>query len=106
MCLRVWSLTAVAAFIFPFCAGCCLENVAWGNFAEQTVSNVQAAPEPASPRGAKLWAENCRRCHELRAPDSYSSDQWGVALNHMRLRAGLTDDDAKEIGEFLKAFRR
>jgi len=53
--------------------------------------------------GAELWARNCRRCHNLRAPTSYNADQWEVVVNHMRVRANLTAKDAKKIEEFLKA---
>ena len=53
--------------------------------------------------GTELWARNCRRCHNLRAPTSYSADQWEVVVNHMRVRAGLTAKDARKIEEFLKA---
>ena len=64
-------------------------------------------PDPDSARiekgGAELWTHNCRRCHNLRAPTSYSSDQWEVVVNHMRIRAGLTAKDARKIEEFLKA---
>lgn len=59
----------------------------------------------ATPAGARLWAANCRRCHNLRTPTSYTSEQWDVAINHMRLKAGITADDARQIADFLKAFR-
>ncbi len=52
--------------------------------------------------GAELWAANCRQCHTLRSPSSYSSDQWEIAVNHMRFRCGLTAKETRKIAEFLK----
>jgi len=53
--------------------------------------------------GAELWANNCRQCHNYRPPSSYSSDQWEVAISHMRFRCGLTAKEARKIVEFLKS---
>ena len=52
--------------------------------------------------GAEMWAANCRTCHTLRAPSSYSAEQWEIAVNHMRFRCGLTAKEARKIAEFLK----
>ena len=52
--------------------------------------------------GAELWANNCRQCHNYRPPSSYSSDQWDIAVSHMRFRCGLTANEARKIVEFLK----
>ena len=57
----------------------------------------------ASKGGAQLWSENCNRCHNSRAPDSYSDDQWQVTVHHMRLIAGLTGEQQRKITEFLKS---
>jgi hypothetical protein len=53
--------------------------------------------------GAQLWAENCTRCHNAPSPDRYSDAQWDVILQHMRMRANLTGEEARQIAEFLKA---
>lgn len=53
--------------------------------------------------GAQLWAENCRRCHNLRPPTAFSDDEWEVIVNHMRTRAHLTANESRLITEFLKA---
>jgi hypothetical protein len=60
------------------------------------------APPPAKG-GAQLWAENCTRCHNAPPPDRYSDAQWDVIVQHMRMRANLTGQEAKQIAEFLKA---
>jgi hypothetical protein len=53
--------------------------------------------------GAQLWAENCSRCHNAPPPDRYSDAQWEVVVDHMRLRANLTGQEARQIAEFLEA---
>jgi hypothetical protein len=53
--------------------------------------------------GATLWAQNCNRCHHYRPPDSLAPDQWDVAVMHMRVRANLTEADARAILKFLQS---
>jgi hypothetical protein len=53
--------------------------------------------------GAQLWAENCTRCHYVRPPDFYSAAQWELVVAHMRQRANLTGQEARQIVQFLKA---
>ena len=52
--------------------------------------------------GAKAWAENCNRCHNLRDPKELSDDQWITAMFHMRLRGGLTGQETRDILTFLQ----
>ena len=54
-------------------------------------------------RGAQAWAENCARCHAMRDPKSLTDAQWQVVTAHMRLRAGLDGQQARDILAFLKA---
>jgi len=61
-------------------------------------------PDPAAiARGAKSWADNCARCHNARDPKDFRDDQWKVIMTHMRIRAGLTGDEANDILVFLQA---
>lgn len=52
---------------------------------------------------AELWSENCIRCHSIPPPNSFTSEQWETIGMHMRVRAGLTDDEIKKITEFLQS---
>lgn len=52
---------------------------------------------------AKLWSSTCGRCHLMRSPSSLSDAEWEVVVQHMRMRAYLTPEEAKAIAEFLKA---
>ncbi len=61
-------------------------------------------PDPALlAKGAKLWADNCGRCHNLRPASNFSDDGWEVVVSHMRVRANLPGKDAKAIKAFLKS---
>jgi len=65
---------------------------------------AEGKPDPAAfARGAKSWAENCARCHNPRDPKDFRDDQWKVIMTHMRIRAGLTGDEANDILTFLQA---
>ena len=66
--------------------------------------NTQATPVASTEKsGAQLWTDNCRRCHYLRGPETYSPSQWEVAVHHMRLRANLTGEEARKVTAFLKS---
>jgi len=70
------------------CSGC-----------DRNGNSVASADEPG---GAELWAHKCRKCHNLRPPNSFTPDQWEVVVSHMRVRARLSDADARKIEQFLK----
>lgn len=66
---------------------------------------VAADPDDAgasAARGAKDWGENCARCHNMRDPKDFRADQWKVIMSHMRLHAGLTGQEARDILKFLQ----
>ncbi len=61
-------------------------------------------PDPAQiARGAKAWAETCNRCHNLRSPDELPDEDWDVSVTHMRVRANLPGQLARDIAAFLKS---
>lgn len=53
-------------------------------------------------KGAQLWAANCSRCHNLRSPKDYTDEQWKPVIYHMRIRAGLTGQETRDIIEYLQ----
>lgn len=65
-------------------------------------AEITDAAEPDAGAGAELWAQNCIRCHNLRVPDSYTAEQWGVIVHHMRVRASLTAREHRAILRFLQ----
>jgi hypothetical protein len=58
---------------------------------------------PPKRSGVELWSDNCARCHNLRPPEEFSGTQWATIVHHMRLRANLTGEEAREITKFLQA---
>lgn len=63
-----------------------------------------AKPDPMQiARGAKLWAENCNRCHNIRDPKELRDYEWEVSVTHMRAVSGIPGDIARDIMVFLKS---
>ena len=69
--------------------------------AQDTESATESDPMQFS-RGAQAWANNCARCHNMRDPKELRDDQWRAAVSHMRVRAGLTGQEARDILAFLQ----
>lgn len=66
-------------------------------------SSTTTQPDPMQfARGAQAWAANCSRCHNMRDPKELRDDQWRAAVAHMRVRAGLTGQEARDILVFLQ----
>ena len=53
--------------------------------------------------GGTAWVENCTHCHNLRTPNELRDDQWITSIFHMRIRAGLTGKEARDILSFIQA---
>ena len=68
-----------------------------------TSLNAQSYPEKGDfAKGAKTWSDNCARCHNMRDPKDLRDDQWVTTLFHMRVRAGLTGQQTRDILTFLQ----
>lgn len=67
--------------------------------------NLAQIDEPSQfvTAGAKLWEQNCIRCHNVRTPSSFSDGQWKIVMHHMRVRAGLTAEEHESILRFLQS---
>ena len=69
-----------------------------------SITYSQSFPEKGDfAAGAKSWADNCSRCHNMRDPQDLRDDQWITTTFHMRLRAGLTGQQTRDILTFLQA---
>lgn len=60
-------------------------------------------PTGNASAGAKAWSDNCGRCHNIRDGKELRDDQWISTMYHMRIRAGLTGQTARDITSFLQA---
>ena len=67
------------------------------------MTSAMAEEEGNSAVGAKLWAETCNRCHNMRDPKEFSDEYWDTIVKHMRVRAGLTGQDSRDITAFLQS---
>jgi len=54
-----------------------------------------------SVRGAELWASSCVHCHNIREPADLSKRAWKYSMNHMRVRAGFTGQETRDILAFI-----
>lgn len=52
--------------------------------------------------GAELYAMHCNRCHPERYPTERTAAQWKTIMLHMRVRANLPAEQAKEIMKYLQ----
>lgn len=53
-------------------------------------------------RGAKAWAENCNRCHNVRDPKELTDWEWEISVQHMRRLGNIPGKVARDIEVFLK----
>lgn len=52
-------------------------------------------------KGAKLYSQNCARCHNPRPASDYSKKEWSVVMPHMREKAHMTGKEALAVEAFL-----
>lgn len=72
------------------------------SFAQSADPAATPADASAFARGASAWSNNCVRCHNARDPMDFRDDQWKLIMSHMRIRAGLTGQEARDILQFLQ----
>ena len=77
--------------------------------AKITATQPAAKPDkPSAPKHAKkisgveLYAIHCNRCHAERYPVEFNEAQWKTLMLHMRVRANLPADQAREILKYLE----
>lgn len=52
--------------------------------------------------GARLYGQQCTRCHTARSPTERSDAEWTTIVNHMRARANLTKSQTVALRTFLQ----
>ena len=52
-------------------------------------------------KGAKLYSDNCGRCHNPRPASEYSKKEWSVVMPHMREKAHMTGKESLAVEAFL-----
>jgi mono/diheme cytochrome c family protein len=71
-------------------------------FFSQTIPAADYPDTGNTATGATVWAENCSRCHNARDPKDLRDDQWITSVFHMRVRAGLTGQQSRDVLTFLQ----
>jgi mono/diheme cytochrome c family protein len=75
-----------------------------GNSGTAPTNGGQEQKNPAAHNtqqrdGQKVFEQNCSRCHN--APQGFSPSISGTVVRHMRVRAGLSKEDAQAVLRFL-----
>ena len=92
----------------PLTLGCLVLLAASAAIAQMQQDTTQKNQKPASPteyrdsnrnRGQQVFNQNCSRCHNT--PEGFSQHISGTISMHMRVRAGLSDADYRELKHFL-----
>jgi cytochrome c1 len=89
-------------------AAAAVASVSLGLLALEGTAQAQDEPAVSQPdpmqfaRGAQTWADNCARCHNMRDPKELRDDQWRAVVSHMRVRGGLTGQEARDVLAFLQ----
>ena len=52
-------------------------------------------------QGAKVYSENCGRCHNARPAEEYTKREWSVVIPHMRAKSHMTGKEALAVEAFL-----
>ncbi len=106
--LLLHTLIGVTALTVIFLSSGCQKDRTIADMpTERAEAGSQLGPPIAMPPmrkdGARAWAQNCMRCHNVRDPQERSDREWEIIVHHMRVRANLTADEHRLIVEFLKA---
>ena len=72
-------------------------------YSEFTLFSHGVISEGDINQGATTWSNNCGRCHEMRSPTEFRDDIWKPIVTHMRVRAGLTGQQQRDVLAFLQA---
>jgi mono/diheme cytochrome c family protein len=52
-------------------------------------------------QGAKVYNENCGRCHNPRPAEQYQAEEWSAVMPHMRAKAHMTGQETEAVEAFL-----
>ena len=60
------------------------------------------SPKTNRLSGAELYAIHCNRCHPERYATEFTSAHWKTIMIHMRVRANLPAEQARQILQYLQ----
>lgn len=56
--------------------------------------------------GARVYSDNCGRCHLPRAPFEFSDAAWDIVIHHMHVRGYLTEPERVAVLHYLQSSNR
>lgn len=56
--------------------------------------------------GARVFRDNCTKCHNERSPMEKTDKEWRVVVTHMRTIAQLTAKESRAVLKYLQANNR
>jgi hypothetical protein len=74
------------------------QSPASGSVKPTKTTDSQTQPQQSPNDGGRVFVQNCSRCHN--APDGFSPRISGSVVRHMRVRANLSERDAKAVLRF------
>lgn len=80
--------------VLALCAALLAPSVGMAGGAQDRAADIS--------RGAQTWVNNCARCHNPRDPKEFRDDLWKPITYHMRVRAGLTGQQTRDVLKFLQ----
>lgn len=56
---------------------------------------------PELAEGKSLFVNNCAKCHNLKNPNNYTTEEWTPILLRMQKKAKITDADREAIYNYV-----
>jgi mono/diheme cytochrome c family protein len=81
-------------------------TMAVASCAHKTIPTQTATTTPATGdavAGKETYIANCGRCHSLKKPDNYTSEEWVPLVNKMAPKAKLSDADKANVLAYVQA---
>ena len=100
----VIAVLAIGGLVSPLCLADPKSDVSPAA-ADSPPSSTNAAPvqaESAQLSGAELYSIHCNRCHPERYPTERTAANWKTIMLHMRVRANLPAEQARQILKYLQ----
>ncbi len=66
-----------------------------------TVLAPLSVADEAVAEGARIFNQNCSRCHNARPAQEFHQEEWSVIVPHMREKAHMSGKEAKKLEAFI-----
>jgi len=73
-----------------------------GKTEKQADTSTSNTAQTQKLSGQDLYTINCSRCHTERYPREWTPGQWKTLMMHMRVRANIPADQAREILKYMQ----